>query len=77
MFRGVPLNPISQNKKRRVSPLDRETRHALMYLIFEKLARGLKKFYITKIVTQISNLLQLKSAFEYEFSEIIIEFDLF
>ena len=43
--RGVPFTPKSRNKKRRISPLDGETRLALMYLIFRILARGLRKFY--------------------------------
>ena len=41
-----PLIPETQNKKRRDSPFDRESRAALMYLISKMLARGLRKFYI-------------------------------
>ena len=43
--RGVPFIPKIEIKKRRISPLDGETRRALMYLIFRILARGERKFY--------------------------------
>jgi len=49
IFRGVFNIPKSQNKKKRISPLDRETRQALMYPFFEILARGGRKFYKSSI----------------------------
>ena len=43
--RDVPFIPKIEIKKRRISPLDGETRRALMYLLFKSLARGVRKFY--------------------------------
>ena len=48
IVRGAFHIPKSQNKKRRISPLDEETRRPLMYLISEKLAQ-MRRANIAKI----------------------------
>ena len=58
--RGAPLSWKPRIKKR-IFPLDRKTRRALMYLNLSKLARGARKFYITTGVIRISILWTTKT----------------